>query len=618
MTFMQELESFLLSLRDDYGFLMPVDRLRDCMICSSSIIDIEEVLYRMQSMVCSSQEQIETFQSLFAQKFLQKKPHDLSEAKRPKQLSPQTQYQRLQNQYDSMQRAAGTHTSQAQARQRRLSELIQQEQDVQENISRYKSVVLAIRESQPISKEAREAAEMAARPNFKDAKLRNQLTKVQHCMKELKKLYAKNPSRSKPLNPDRFREAVEKSLETSSFKLMLDYRIKEAMEAAAKARTSQDMAVFQVLLDTVSSLQKLQSAAVRSIGSSEKKELQAIQKESSDYEKRLAEAEEILTQSRIRLDSILLSQNKLTRQIKESEARAMQAARQADTIRKEIEQAKSAEGSIVVKEQALEHRLEFLGGIHSVQTTAAVAKLMKTDLKRMSAEEKASILSYIRTNARVFRQTLRRKSASSRKKQIDIKATMRLAGRTNGEPLKIRYKEPRKSHANVVILADISGSCRKVSELTLYFMAMMETAFPGGCRKFVFVNSLVPVDRQFRDSGPDEGVKAVIDTVPTRGIYSDYGATIEALRREYSGVFRKDTTVIILGDARNNARTPHDDDLKYIADRCRNVFWLNPDDPSKWNTGDSIVGIYERAGAKVFSVQTIGDLLNFLVTIKET
>ena len=164
----------------------------------------------------------------------------------------------------------------------------------------------------------------------------------------------------------------------------------------------------------------------------------------------------------------------------------------------------------------------------------------------------------LRTNARIFRQTLRRKSATPRRKQVDIKATMRLAGRTNGEPLKIKYKEPKKSHANVVILTDISGSCRKVSELALYFMVMMENTFPGGCRKFVFVNSLVPVDRQFRDRGPDEGVQAVMGTVPTRGIYSDYGVTIQALRQEYGGAIRRDTTVIIIGDARNNSRAPHD------------------------------------------------------------
>lgn len=118
--------------------------------------------------------------------------------------------------------------------------------------------------------------------------------------------------------------------------------------------------------------------------------------------------------------------------------------------------------------------------------------------------------------------------------------------------------------------------------------------------------------REFRDKGPDEGVQAVIDKVPARGIYSDYGRTIETLRHEYGGLFHRDTTLIILGDARNNSRPAHAEDLKYIADRCGNVFWLNPDTPEKWGQGDSIIDIYEHAGAKAFTVQTVGDLMNFL------
>ena len=50
-------------------------------------------------------------------------------------------------------------------------------------------------------------------------------------------------------------------------------------------------------------------------------------------------------------------------------------------------------------------------------------------------------------------------------------------------------------------------------------------------------------------------------------------------------------------DARNNKNQSAVEDLKYIADRCHRVFWLNTDDPAKWNTGDSIIGIYESAGA---------------------
>ena len=46
----------------------------------------------------------------------------------------------------------------------------------------------------------------------------------------------------------------------------------------------------------------------------------------------------------------------------------------------------------------------------------------------------------------------------------------------------------------------------------------------------------------------------------------------------------KDTTIIILGDARNNSCNPYDEDLKYIADRCGKVFWLNPEPTFEWDT----------------------------------
>ena len=64
-----------------------------------------------------------------------------------------------------------------------------------------------------------------------------------------------------------------------------------------------------------------------------------------------------------------------------------------------------------------------------------------------------------------------------------------------------------------------------------------------------------------------------------------------------------------------NSRKPKDDLFANICSHCRNVFWLNTDDVAKWNTGDSIIGTYEKAGAKVSAVSTVGQLLNFLVSM---
>ena len=65
-----EIKDFLLLLDKDYGFQIDVARLESSLSCVCNITDLEEVLYRLQSMVCKNQQQIEQFQSLFAQHFL--------------------------------------------------------------------------------------------------------------------------------------------------------------------------------------------------------------------------------------------------------------------------------------------------------------------------------------------------------------------------------------------------------------------------------------------------------------------------------------------------------------------------------------------------------------------
>ena len=49
----------------------------------------------------------------------------------------------------------------------------------------------------------------------------------------------------------------------------------------------------------------------------------------------------------------------------------------------------------------------------------------------------------------------------------------------------------------------------------------------------------------------------------------------------------KRTTVIILGDARNNYNLPHDWCLREIRQRARRVIWLNPESRNTWGFGDS-------------------------------
>lgn len=404
---------------------------------------------------------------------------------------------------------------------------------------------------------------------------------------------------------------IQQALMSADYNTKLDDCFKEMMDAAASYRNAHNQEEFRLLLQAMGDVKELKTAAAKTIKSVDKKGLKTARETAGRLLKEIEEIDSKIQSMMETRDNLEKERKSSLNSIKILEQDVQRTQKKIDSMQKRVEEA-----APVMKEQAMNHRPDFLEGVKAVQTTAEVAELMKTDLKKMSASEKEKICSYIRASARIFKQTLRRKDNTPRKKQIDVKNTIRMAAQTNGEPIKIKYKEPKKSHAKVIIMVDISGSCRAASTLALYFMALMGTVFPGGCRKFVFVNSLVPVDSAFRDTDVDEGIETVLRTVPTRGIYSDYGTVVDQLKKDYGGIIHRDTTVIILGDARNNKNATHEDEVKYIADRCKKLIWLNPDDPQKWDQGDSVIGMYKEAGATVYRVQTVGDLIEFLLSIR--
>lgn len=604
MRLFNEFEDFLFDLRDDYGFMLPVDRLKQCLSCAGDITDVEEVMYRMQALACTNENQIDTFRSLFAQRFLGLRPKSGGEpGKLPKK--PGGQEQKLPRLLESEKVQLRNQIKSLQSfREKKQAEM----QEIWESIKSKESKIRMTQEKDgELSDKASGLREQErfilaqAHPDKNNPAIQKEAKAVERYL-------------GKDLVPMSVETMIKKGMDSCNYKdtlCTLCDAIKDIMDLASKARSNGDSAKFKQLLGLVSALKSFKAAAGKKVSGYDKKELNKVRteltnvrKERTDLSAEIKSLERTVSQMNEQY-SKLVSENSLTDRSVSNIEKRLEIDR-----REEIRERGS--GAEIIKDVAMTHRELFAGGINAVQTTAAIAELMETNLSSMSAGDKQKILSYIRANAKIFKQTLRRKSATPRHHQVDIRATMRAASRTGGEPVLIRYKKPKKSHAKVVILVDISGSCRHASILALYFMAMMNEAFPGGCQKFAFVNSLVPVDKYFRDRSADEGVGAVVGNIPTRGVYSDYGTTIHQLREKIGGSIHKDTTVIVIGDARNNRNDSAAQDLKFIADRCHQVFWLNPENEYKWDTGDSVMGKYQAAGAEAHHVQTAGDLLHFL------
>src|SRR5712692_6641567 len=107
-------------------------------------------------------------------------------------------------------------------------------------------------------------------------------------------------------------------------------------------------------------------------------------------------------------------------------------------------------------------------------------------------------------------------------------------------------------------------------------------------RSFVFVADIGEVTEHFRTND----IKEALD-VALRGdiinvyAHSDFGRSFRSFVGDHMGAVNKRTTVIVLGDARNNYNLPHDWCLREIRQRAKRVIWLNPESRNTWGFGDS-------------------------------
>lgn len=209
---------------------------------------------------------------------------------------------------------------------------------------------------------------------------------------------------------------------------------------------------------------------------------------------------------------------------------------------------------------------------------------------------------------------LARRRRMLRRGRLDFRRTMRRSLATGGVPLEPQFRTQRPHRPEVFLLCDISGSMATFARFTLQFTYAMSTQF-SKLRSFAFIDTVDEVTDLF-GPGADFShalarVAAEADVVLHDG-HSDYGTALAAFVERYGRDVTPRSTIIITGDARNNYRPPQDELLAELAVKARAVFWLNPEPPSYWDTGDSVMSRYARWCDGVYEVRTLRQLEAFV------
>lgn len=267
---------------------------------------------------------------------------------------------------------------------------------------------------------------------------------------------------------------------------------------------------------------------------------------------------------------------------------------------------------LVRKEGSAHHREQFLPYGNAVQCSGeGLPGWSEKDFRHLTADEKRAMQQYLRENVLKFRTRLTRHIDEMDHQHIDIGSTIRSACRTGGIPMVLHYRKPAVGKADLMLVLDISGSCRDASQMMLTFMYLMQEAFPHGVRAFAFVDALYDISKLMNTQDPDSAAKTVLDTIPTKGVYSDYSRPIITLKEQYGSKVTKDTILIWIGDARNNKNDPAIHEMKYLCRKAKRAYWLNTETRDKWDTGDSAAGIYAEY-ARMFEAVNPGEIIRFV------
>jgi len=272
-----------------------------------------------------------------------------------------------------------------------------------------------------------------------------------------------------------------------------------------------------------------------------------------------------------------------------------------DQLRKEIE-------------AEIRRRLVADRGVEAMARTLRKPLPEDIDFMHASREEMLTLRRAIYPLTRKLAVRLARKRRHGRKGPLDFRNTVRHSLSYGGVPAEPKFKYPRPSKPEIFVIADISGSVAAFARFTLHLVYAIGAQF-SKVRSFVFIDGVDEVTRYF------DGVEDIADAVHKVNTeadvvwvdgHSDYGHALEVFWSKWGKEVGPKTTVMILGDARNNYHASQSWVVKEMRHRARHVYWLNPEPRSYWDTGDSIVSEYGIHCDGVFECRNLRQLEGFV------
>jgi len=264
--------------------------------------------------------------------------------------------------------------------------------------------------------------------------------------------------------------------------------------------------------------------------------------------------------------------------------------------------------------EALEKQLEqFAGQAIGEQTVEeyqkrppSVDELMERPFELLNEEEMRLLRDEVRRLAARLRSHAALRQKRGQDGRLDAKSTIRANLRYGGVPMELHYRT-RRLRPKLVTLLDVSTSMRQVTEFFLWLLYELQDQIQKA-RSFAYIDHLEEVSQDLATLRPDEAMQSITTKLPPGHYNTDFGASLREFEAEHMDAIDFRTTVIVLGDGRNNLQDPALDTFSDLGRRSRRIIWMNPEYPAQWGTGDSDMLEYAPLCNEVYQVRNLAQL----------
>jgi hypothetical protein len=238
--------------------------------------------------------------------------------------------------------------------------------------------------------------------------------------------------------------------------------------------------------------------------------------------------------------------------------------------------------------------------------------LMNRPFHALSDADKKALQREVQRLAAALRTRIALRQKRAKSGQLDPKATIRANLKYQGVPMELRHRD-RTRKPRLVVICDISTSMRFCSELMLSFLFALQ----GQVRKthaFAFIDHLEYISGDFNGSNADEAIAGVLLRMPPGYYSTDLGWSLNDFQNDFMDTLNGQTTLIVVGDGRNNYNDPRLDIFSIMSRRAARTIWLNPEPPHLWH-GDSDMTKYAPLCNDVLKVGNLRELAEAVDTL---